>query len=481
MHSPLPGRRHLLGLAAGTVAFGRMTMRATAIFPGLSEGYANGDGARLFCVWAGEGPLMLFLHGAPDDWTLYENQLEEFSRDHLVAAPNLRGFPPSDAPEAVEAYAMPRSLGDIHALLRHWGRERCVLIGNDWGGYFAWVFAQGHSILITSGSPICQDTVDVHGVAPKGIGDVVDLVEPQDVEGETAQDGEGDRALADAAGILVHGDVEHVVDAVLHAPVASGRGGIICGAVAVLGRCIPCDFARGPPFPTGRDMLVQNRAGDANRLDGVGLPVVRQVQKAACLEHLDPARFLAITPYLAGLHMAILRLVLDRECFERRFEAWLVALDLEQCLAAGRLHRLDGLDLAMHGIGRAQHLRQAEFAHQRLHRRNFVALHHDGDVPEDDLGAHGERPEQLGYLRLTGRVVAASQALAVMRDHLARAAAERGMLGHSMPAEHRSRVAPSTRPMIRHRVDGAGARVMVDGKAVCSSAKRASMKEHRVL
>src|SRR3954471_9239058 len=92
--------------------------------------------------------------------------------------------------------------------------------------------AQGHSILITSGSPICQDTVDVHGVAPKGIGDVVDLVEPQDVEGETAQDGEGDRALADAAGILVHGDVEHVVDAVLHAPVASGRGGIICGAVA---------------------------------------------------------------------------------------------------------------------------------------------------------------------------------------------------------------------------------------------------------
>src|SRR4051794_3033139 len=144
MHSPLPGRRHLLGLAAGTVAFGRMTMRATAIFPGLSEGYANGDGVRLFCVRAGEGSLMLFLHGAPDDWTLYESQLEEFSRDHLVVAPNLRGFPPSDAPEVVEAYAMPRLLGDIHALLRHFGRERCVLIGNDWGGYFAWVFASAY-------------------------------------------------------------------------------------------------------------------------------------------------------------------------------------------------------------------------------------------------------------------------------------------------------------------------------------------------
>ena len=184
------------------------------------------------------------------------------------------------------------------------------------------------------------------------------------------------------------------------------------------------------------DILALNRAGHTNRLDGVGLPF-RQVQNAACSEHLDPALFLAVTPYFAGFHMAILRLLLGRQSLERRFEAWLVALDLEQRLAAGCLHRLDGLDLAMHGIGRAQHLRQAEFAHQRLHRRNFVALHHDGDVPEDDLGAHGEPPEHLRYLRATGRVVAASQALAVMGDHLARAAAECGMLGHSMPAEHR--------------------------------------------
>src|SRR4051794_16172415 len=110
MHAPFLSRRHVLGLTVGTVALGKMTTRANAIFPGLSEGYANGDGARLFCVWAGAGPLMLFLHGAPDDWTLYESQLEAFSRDHLVVAPNLRDFPPSDAPKVVEAYAMPQLL-----------------------------------------------------------------------------------------------------------------------------------------------------------------------------------------------------------------------------------------------------------------------------------------------------------------------------------------------------------------------------------
>jgi epoxide hydrolase 4 len=87
---------------------------------------------------------MLFLHGHPDSWTLYMSQLAEFSRDHMVAAPNLRGYPPSDQPKAVDAYAMPRSLGDVRALLRHFGRERCILVGNDWGGYIAWVFASAY-------------------------------------------------------------------------------------------------------------------------------------------------------------------------------------------------------------------------------------------------------------------------------------------------------------------------------------------------
>jgi len=127
------------------------TFASAAIWPrsgasqsGLVEGYADGDGVRLYFVQGGEGQLMLFLHGLPDTWTLYTSQLVEFSRDHMVVAPNLRGFPPSDQPEAVEAYAMPRLLGDVHALLRYFGRERCILVGHDWGGYIAWAFASAY-------------------------------------------------------------------------------------------------------------------------------------------------------------------------------------------------------------------------------------------------------------------------------------------------------------------------------------------------
>lgn len=110
----------------------------------FSDGYAIGDAVQLYFIRAGEGPLMLFLHGHPDSGVLYKMQMREFSRDHLVVAPNLRGYAPSDAPQTVESYAMPRLLGDVHGLLDHFGREQCILIGNDWGGYVSWVFASAY-------------------------------------------------------------------------------------------------------------------------------------------------------------------------------------------------------------------------------------------------------------------------------------------------------------------------------------------------
>ena len=36
---------------------------------------------------------------------------------------------------------MPHLLRDLQGLLDHFGREPCILVGNDWGGYLAWVFA----------------------------------------------------------------------------------------------------------------------------------------------------------------------------------------------------------------------------------------------------------------------------------------------------------------------------------------------------
>jgi pimeloyl-ACP methyl ester carboxylesterase len=149
---PSVDRRYLLTASASLslAAFASVTIwpRPGACQTDLVESYADGDKVKLYFVQAGEGELMLFLHGAPDSWAIYTSQLAEFSRDHMVVAPTLRGFSPSDQPEAVEAYAMPRLLGDVHALLRHFGRKRCILVGNDWGGYIAWVFASAYPNLV---------------------------------------------------------------------------------------------------------------------------------------------------------------------------------------------------------------------------------------------------------------------------------------------------------------------------------------------
>jgi len=140
-------RRRLLSLGTFPVAASSLhglSRAQTGIGSKFNECYAIGDGARLYFVQSGEGPLMVFLHGHPDSWALYAPQIKEFNRDHLVVAPNLRGCPPSDAPDSVEAYTMPRLLGDLHGLLDHLGRERCILVGNDWGGYVGWVFASAY-------------------------------------------------------------------------------------------------------------------------------------------------------------------------------------------------------------------------------------------------------------------------------------------------------------------------------------------------
>src|SRR6476620_9308289 len=96
-------RRRLLSASICAAAVPSHLGRAwaqTAAGTGLSNGYAIGDGGRLFFVRSGDGSLLVFLHGHPDNWALYEAQIREFSRDHLVVAPNLRGCSPSNVPDS---------------------------------------------------------------------------------------------------------------------------------------------------------------------------------------------------------------------------------------------------------------------------------------------------------------------------------------------------------------------------------------------
>jgi len=114
---------------------------AAASARGIRHSFADVNGARLHYAHSGEGRLILFLHGFPEFWYAWRNQLAEFGRDCLAVAPDMRGYNLSSKPEKVEDYEMNHLVGDIVALIGNLGAKSCCLVGHDWGGVVAWVTA----------------------------------------------------------------------------------------------------------------------------------------------------------------------------------------------------------------------------------------------------------------------------------------------------------------------------------------------------
>jgi pimeloyl-ACP methyl ester carboxylesterase len=111
----------------------------------LEHHYADlPNGIRLHYACAGAGPLLLFVHGFPEFWYGWKDQLVEFGRDHLAVAPDMRGYNLSSKPAEVEAYRAKRLVEDLRALIDQLGGRPCVLVAHDWGGAVAWSFAARH-------------------------------------------------------------------------------------------------------------------------------------------------------------------------------------------------------------------------------------------------------------------------------------------------------------------------------------------------
>jgi len=111
----------------------------------LRDNYANVNGIRLHYVTSGTGPLILFLHGFPEFWYAWKNQLTDFGRDHQAVALDMRGFNLSDKPSDVAQYRLNILVEDIRAFAAHLSPgKKFVLVGHDWGGFVAWAFAAAH-------------------------------------------------------------------------------------------------------------------------------------------------------------------------------------------------------------------------------------------------------------------------------------------------------------------------------------------------
>jgi epoxide hydrolase 4 len=103
--------------------------------------YVEVNGIRLHCVTQGEGDLVVLLHGFPEFWYSWRFQIPALAGRFKVVAPDMRGYADSDKPTGVESYGIGKLITDVKCLIEKFGATKAHVIGHDWGGVVAWVFA----------------------------------------------------------------------------------------------------------------------------------------------------------------------------------------------------------------------------------------------------------------------------------------------------------------------------------------------------
>ncbi|MFD1373396.1 alpha/beta fold hydrolase [Actinoplanes sichuanensis] len=93
-----------------------------------------------------EGPVgaetVVLLHGFPQSarsWIGVSRPL--LAAGYRVIAPDQRGYSPQARPRSRRAYRLDELVADVVALIDAAGAERVHLVGHDWGGGVAWMFA----------------------------------------------------------------------------------------------------------------------------------------------------------------------------------------------------------------------------------------------------------------------------------------------------------------------------------------------------
>ena len=115
--------------------------RAADLFDRVHDHYVDSGGVRIHYVTRGRGPLVVMIHGFPDFWYGWRDQIAVLARHYQVAALDLRGYNLSDKPAGVEPYAFGFLVADVAAVIHDLGRDRATIVGHDWGGAIAWLFA----------------------------------------------------------------------------------------------------------------------------------------------------------------------------------------------------------------------------------------------------------------------------------------------------------------------------------------------------
>ncbi|MGH9627794.1 MAG: alpha/beta fold hydrolase [Bryobacteraceae bacterium] len=94
---------------------------------------------------ASDGPLVFLLHGFPEFWYGWRNQITRLAEEGFhVIAPDQRGYNLSDKPKGINSYDLDHLGADIAGLADQFGQDTFSIAGHDWGASVGWWLAGQH-------------------------------------------------------------------------------------------------------------------------------------------------------------------------------------------------------------------------------------------------------------------------------------------------------------------------------------------------
>lgn len=95
-----------------------------------------------------ERPLILLLHGFPDCWLSWREQIPCLSEHYRVVAIDLKGFGDSDKPATRRSYKIQLLVEELRQFVLALGVNTCSIIGHDIGGLLGWYMVALHGEMV---------------------------------------------------------------------------------------------------------------------------------------------------------------------------------------------------------------------------------------------------------------------------------------------------------------------------------------------
>ncbi|HMJ71113.1 MAG TPA: alpha/beta hydrolase [Cyclobacteriaceae bacterium] len=159
----------------------------------ITHSYPILNGIRYHYAEAGDGPLVVMIHGFPELWYSWRHQLTALAEaGYHAVAPDLRGFGESEVSANVKDYSLLQHASDVKALIDHVGVQEATIIGHDWGANIMWImpmlYPQTVKAVASLSIPFYPEPRDPSRIKSFGSGKFNQFREPGVTESEFNED-----------------------------------------------------------------------------------------------------------------------------------------------------------------------------------------------------------------------------------------------------------------------------------------------------